>query len=159
MTVKDIVKLVLSIIFCQAAGGIGSLFTAPAIPTWYASLKKPAFNPPNWLFSPVWITLFLLMGISLYLVWHKGFQTPGVKFALVVFFIQLALNTLWSILFFGAKTPFFAFLEIILLWCAILLTILLFYKISRPAALLLTPYIAWVSFAAVLNYFLWRLNI
>lgn len=158
MVIKDILKLVFSIAVCQVAGIFGSFATVPSIPTWYAQLKKPAFNPPNWLFSPVWIALYVLMGISLFLVLRKPIGERGVKIALVFFAVQLVLNSLWSVMFFGLKVPFLAFLEIILLWCMIFFTIFLFSKISKTAAVLLVPYILWVSFASVLNYFLWRLN-
>jgi tryptophan-rich sensory protein len=143
---------------CQLAGVIGGLFTASSVGTWYATLTKPSFNPPNWLFSPVWITLYFLMGVALFLVWRQGLQTEGVKIALIVFGLQLALNTLWSLLFFGLKMPLLAFIEILILWCLILITILKFKKISKLAGLLLVPYLLWVSFAAVLNFFLWHLN-
>ncbi|UCC40783.1 MAG: tryptophan-rich sensory protein [Candidatus Aminicenantes bacterium] len=155
---KDLLKLIISLIICQLAGVIGSLFTSPAIPTWYASLKKPSFNPPNWVFSPVWITLFVLMGISLFLLWRKTAEDKKVKTAVMFFAIQLVLNMCWSAIFFGLKAPFFAFIEIIFLWIAILLTILKSYKVSKAAGALLIPYILWVSFAAVLNFFLWNLN-
>jgi tryptophan-rich sensory protein len=158
MSLKDILKLIGSILICQLAGFIGSLFTTPAIPTWYKTLTKPAFNPPNSIFSPVWIILFLLMGISLFLVWQKNQKDRNVKIALLFFTVQLVLNTFWSILFFGLKSPLWAFIEIIILWFAILLTIIKFFKVSKPAALLLLPYILWVSFAAFLNFSLWRLN-
>jgi len=154
----DTLKLVVSILVCQLAGVIGGLFTASSVDTWYATLTKPAFNPPNWLFSPVWITLYVLLGVSLFLVWRQGLQTEGVQIALIVFGLQLALNTLWSILFFGLKMPLFAFVEIVILWCLILITLLKFKKISRLAGLLLVPYLLWVSFAAALNFFLWYLN-
>ena len=158
MSIKDILKLIGSIIICQLAGFIGSLFTTPAIPTWYKTLTKPAFNPPNSIFSPIWITLFLLMGISLFLVWQKNLKDRKVKIALLFFTVQLVLNILWSVLFFGLKSPLLAFIEIIILWFAILLTILKFFKVSKPAGALLLPYILWVSFAAFLNFFLWNLN-
>jgi tryptophan-rich sensory protein len=154
----DTLKLVVSILVCQLAGVIGGLFTASSVDTWYATLTKPAFNPPNWLFSPVWITLYVLLGVSLFLVWRQGLQTEGVQIALIVFGLQLALNTLWSLLFFGLKMPLFAFVEIVILWCLILITLLKFKKISRLAGLLLVPYLLWVSFAAALNFFLWYLN-
>ena len=159
MTKKNLIRLIISLVICQLAGVIGSLFTAPSIPTWYASLEKPAFNPPNWLFSPVWIFLFLLMGISLYRLWEITLKDQKAKIALFLFSIQLALNILWSMIFFGLKSPFFAFIEIIVLWVAILVTIFMSLKISKLAGLLLVPYILWVSFAAILNFFLWRLNI
>ncbi|MBN1940756.1 MAG: tryptophan-rich sensory protein [Candidatus Diapherotrites archaeon] len=158
MAKTDFLKLAVSIVICLCAGFIGSFFTSPNIPTWYASINKPFFNPPNWIFAPVWTILFILMGISLYLVWSKGLQAKGVKIAIAIFAAQLVLNTLWSILFFGLQNPFFAFIEIIVLWIFILLSIIKFYPISRKAALLLLPYICWVSFALLLNYFVWILN-
>lgn len=158
MSLKDILKLTASIIICQLAGFIGSLFTAPAIPTWYRTLAKPSFTPPNSIFSPVWITLFLLMGISLFLVWQNNLKERKVKTALIFFAVQLVLNILWSIIFFRLESPFLAFIEIIILWIAILLTILKFFKVSKPAGVLLLPYIMWVSFAAFLNFSIWNLN-
>lgn len=154
----DVVKLIVAIVLCQLAGFLGSFFTSPNIPTWYASINKPAFNPPNWLFAPVWTTLFLLMGIALYLVWVKGFKKPVVKKAVAIFVIQFILNILWSLLFFGLQNPFYGFVEIIVLWIAIAATIWMFKKVDRRAAMLLIPYIAWVSFAALLNYYIWMLN-
>ncbi len=154
----EIVKLLLSIIVCQMAGVVGSVFTTPAISTWYATLKKPAFTPPNWLFSPAWITLFALMGLSAFLVWRKGLDQEGVKTALSIFVIQLILNALWSVMFFGLRSPLAGLVEIVCLWVAILVTILYFWRISIPAGILLVPYILWVSFAAVLNFSIWRLN-
>lgn len=154
----NIFKLITSIVICLLAGIIGSVFTASSIETWYALLEKPAFNPPSWLFSPVWTILYILMGISLYIVWEKGLEYPGVKLGMTLFGIQLVLNTVWSILFFGLQAPFYAFIEIIFLWIMILLTILQFRKISKKASYLLIPYILWVSFAAVLNYYIWILN-
>jgi tryptophan-rich sensory protein len=153
---NNILKLTVSILFCQAAGLIGSFFTSPAISTWYKDIEKPGFNPPNWIFAPVWILLFLLMGISLYLVWENGFKNN--KKAILVFSVQLILNILWSLLFFGLQNPLYAFIEIIILWVAILLTIVSFYKSSKIAGLLLLPYIFWVSFAAILNFSIWQLN-
>jgi translocator protein len=147
-----------SVLICLSAGGIGSIFTSPSIPTWYAGLKKPAFNPPNWIFGPVWTTLFILMGISAYLIWEKGWKKKAVKEALYVFAAQLILNMLWSVFFFGMHSPALAFIGIIFLWAAILMTILKFVKISKPAAYLLTPYILWVSFAALLNLMIVLLN-
>jgi len=158
MKTNKIIKFVLSIALCQVAGLIGSLFTTPSIPTWYASLQKPSFAPPNWLFGPVWITLYTLMGISLYLVWNKGLKNKLVKKGLLIFGIQLALNALWSFLFFGLRSPLYGFIEIIVLWIAIGFTILKFYRISKNATFLLLPYITWVTIAAVLNYYIWILN-
>ena len=158
MNLRSFAKLVFAILVCQAAGFVGSLFTFSSIPTWYASLNKPWFNPPNWLFGPAWITLYTLMGISLYLVWSKGLQGKAAKIAISAFAIQLALNAVWSIIFFGLQMPLIAFIEIVFLWIAIAFTIRLFYPISKKAAYLLLPYIAWVSFATLLNLSIWLLN-
>ncbi|MGB7054915.1 MAG: TspO/MBR family protein [bacterium] len=154
----DIWRLIISIFVCQLAGIIGSVFTTPQISTWYATLKKPSFSPPNWLFGPVWITLFLLMGISLFIVWRKGLDTPSVRGGLTLFGIQLVFNVLWSVSFFGFKSPISGLFVIVILWIMILLTILQFSKITEPAAILLIPYIVWVSFAAILNLSLFLLN-
>ena len=151
-------KLVISILIPLIASAIGSFFTSTSVSTWYIGLNKPVFNPPNWIFGPVWTTLYILMGISLYLVWNKGIKTKKAKAAVTIFSIQLALNILWSVIFFGLKSPLFAFIEIIFLWSAILMTIIYFYRISKPASYLLIPYILWVSFAAVLNFYLFILN-
>lgn len=151
-----IVKFITSIIICQAAGVIESVFTVKSVSTWYVTLNKPAFNPPNWIFGPVWIGLYFLMGIALFLIWNQELMPK--KKAMTIFFFQLGLNTLWSILFFGLKSPGLAFLEIIFLLIAILIAILFFYRISKTAAFLLVPYILWVAFATILNFSIWRLN-
>lgn len=151
-------KLLIAIVVCEGAGILGSFFTSPSIPTWYASLIKPPFNPPNWLFAPVWTLLFLMMAVSAFLIWNRGLQQGKIKAALAVFGIQLLLNVLWSILFFGFLSPLSALIEIIFLWLAILFTIILFFRIDRLAGWLLIPYILWVSFASVLNFFIWYLN-
>jgi tryptophan-rich sensory protein len=156
--IKDILKLVLSVALCQLAGFLGSLFTIPAIPTWYKTLNKPFFTPPDWIFSPVWISLFILMGISLFLVWQRQGHRK-LKMALIFFFAQLIFNMLWSAAFFGLRSPLLGLIDIVLLWFAILLTIQNFLRVSRTAGLLLLPYILWVSFAAVLNFSLWILNL
>jgi len=155
---RDALKLVISIVACQCAGIIGSIFTTAAIPTWYATLQKPPFTPPNWLFAPAWITLYLLMGIAAFLIWRKGLEQKEVKSALVIFLVQLVLNALWSVVFFGLKSPLYGMVVIIALWVVILLTILRFFKLSTAAGALLLPYILWVSFAAVLNVSIWVLN-
>lgn len=151
-------KLLASIVACQLAGIVGAVFTRAAIPSWYAYLKKPSFTPPNWLFGPAWITLYLLMAVAACLVWQKGWQAPGVRLALAVFLVQLLLNVLWSPAFFGWRSPLAGMIVIVLLWLAILVTIIAFSKISRPAALLLLPYILWVSYAAALNISIYFLN-
>jgi len=151
------IKLIVSLALPQIAGIIGSLFTVKSIPTWYAALNKPGFNPPNWIFGPVWITLYVMMGISFYLVWIKK-DVPNSGFLFSLFILQLILNALWSIIFFGLKSPGFAFMEIIFLWLIILMCVINFYKVSKVSSLLLVPYLLWVGFAALLNYYLWRLN-
>lgn len=155
--IKNIPLLIGLILLCEGAGIIGSLFTFSSIPTWYASLNKPIFSPPNWIFGPVWTTLYALMGISLYLVISDKRKVIRKK-ALIVFGIQLLLNTTWSIVFFGLRDPLLALVNIILLWTAILFTIKYFYKINKFAGNLLIPYILWVSFAALLNLAIVLLN-
>ena len=134
------------------------MFTTPSIPTWYASIEKPSFTPPNSVFGPVWITLFLLMGIALFLVWREGLSDRNVRNTFTLFIVQLVLNVLWSAAFFGLRSPLAGLVVIIVLWAAILLTIIRFFGISRAAGALLIPYIAWVSYAAVLNGALYILN-
>ena len=155
---KKAVGIVVSIVVCELAGLIGSLFTRPSIPGWYAGLAKPAFNPPAWVFAPVWTILYALMGIAAWLVYEKRSPGADVKRALSVFAAQLIVNVLWSIMFFGAHQILGAFVLIVALWILIAATIQLFGKIAKPAAALLLPYILWVSFAAVLNASLYALN-
>jgi len=154
----DFTKLAISLIICQLAGVIGSIVTIGAISDWYSTLNKPAFAPPNWLFGPVWITLYLLMGISLYLIWNKGLDDRAVKIGIALFAVQLALNAIWSPVFFGLHALQLSFNVILAMWFFIFLTIVRFYSISKPAAYLLIPYISWVSIAAVLNYAIMILN-
>lgn len=151
MTKIKLIPFVFSIGFCFLAAGIGSVFTTPAIDSWYATLNKPVFSPPNWVFGPVWTLLYLLMGISLYFVWIAKTEKKAKRHGITLFFIQLALNVLWSMLFFGLKLPIAAFIGIVLLWLAIFLTIKNFLHISKFTGWLLIPYLAWVSFATVLN--------
>ena len=159
MSWNNTVKLVTAIGVSELAGVIGAVFTAPSIPAWYAGLVKPALNPPAWIFGPVWTTLYALMGVSLFLVWKRHSDilqnvrmSYQCKWAVGLFFVQLALNSLWSIFFFGMHSPALALLDSILLWCAILATMILFCCISKPASYLLFPYLLWVSFATYLNY-------
>lgn len=154
---QDYPKLVISILIPLAAGFIGAFFTTPAIATWYAALQKPSFSPPNGIFGSVWTVLYILMGLSMYLIWVKS-SGKEAKEAFALFGVQLTLNVLWSIIFFGLKSPLYAFFEIIVLWAAIALTIRSFRRVSKTAAYLLIPYILWVSFAAALNYSIWLLN-
>ncbi len=158
MNPREIVNLIVCIVVCQAAGIIGSLFTVSSIPTWYASLNKPFFTPPNFVFGPVWITLYTLMGISLFLIIRDGWNQPEKRRGLYFFGAQLFLNALWSILFFGLQSPLLGVVGIIPMWIIILLTILEFRKISRVAAWLLVPYICWVTIATALNISVWLLN-
>ena len=163
MKINNIWKLIIAVVVSELAGIIGSVFTTPSIAGWYAGLVKPALNPPAWVFGPVWTTLFALMGVSAWLVWSSYAKAledkkKGIKIALALFGLQLALNALWSIIFFGLHSPGAALIEIIFLWLAILATMITFAKISKPAAWLLLPYILWVSFAMYLNYSIWILN-
>jgi len=154
-----IIKFIVSVAVCELAGVVGALFTTSKIPTWYAALNKPSFNPPNWLFGPVWTLLYLLMGIAAYIIWQQGFDHSSVKKALAIFLVQLMLNVLWSFIFFGLESLLGGLVVIILLWGAIFLTISLFLRQSRMAGWLLIPYIAWVTFATVLNAAIFALNI
>ncbi|MGB8707334.1 MAG: TspO/MBR family protein [Dehalococcoidia bacterium] len=158
MKLKDIFKLIICIVACLAAGAIGSIFTRSDIPTWYATLEKPAFTPPNWLFAPAWTLLYILMGTAAFLVWRKGLENRQVRTALIVFLVQLILNALWSVVFFGLESPLCGLIVISILWIAILVTAINFFKISRVASVLMWPYLLWVTFAAVLNSSIWLLN-
>jgi len=193
MKLNKIIKLAISIIICELAGVVGSTFTTPAIGNWFKDLNKPSFNPPNWVFGPVWSILFLLIGISLYIVWDKKWKVENEIIDLIkiekikkiknsilrdiysvhrklwsgswqklnivsIFFIQLGLNVRWSMVFFGEHSVGSAFFVLLMLWFAILFTIVNFYRVSKLAAYLLLPYILWVTYAGVLSYFFWILN-
>ena len=158
MKIKDIIKLLALIIVCQSAGLIGSVFTRPAIENWYQGLIKPALNPPNWLFGPAWAILYTLMAVALFLILKNSFQDKKIKQAIIVFTIQLLLNTSWSIVFFGLQNPLLAFINIIVLLFFIIWTIFLFSKISKTAGYLLVPYLYWVGFASYLNFSIWLFN-
>lgn len=151
-------KLLISIALPQLVGILSGLASVGGSGEWYASLTKPSFTPPSWVFGPAWTLLYLMMGIALYLVWRKGLSESGVKAAIVIFLIQMALNGIWSPLFFGMHAPGLAMIDIVLLWCAIVATVYVFFRQSKTAGALLVPYLAWVSFAAVLNYSFWQLN-
>jgi len=155
---KKILTLVLFIVIAHLAGVIGSLFTTPNIETWYVFLEKPFFAPPNWLFAPAWITLYTLMGIAAFLVWRKR-NLQGAKPALWLYGVQLALNALWSVIFFGLRNPELAFIAIVVLWILILVVTVKFFKIEKIAGYLFVPYLLWVAFAAVLNFAVWQLNL
>lgn len=155
---KNWLKLITSIVLVWIVGVSGSLFTASSVTTWFPSLAKPSFNPPSWLFGPVWTILYIMIGVSLYLVWTAKAKAKVKKKAYWIFGIQLVLNALWSVAFFGAQNPALAFIIIVLLWISIIVNAMVFYKISRPAGYLLVPYFLWVSFASILNLFIWLLN-
>jgi tryptophan-rich sensory protein len=151
-------KLILCIGISMSAGIIGSFAASNSVAGWYQTLHKPSFNPPDWLFGPVWTTLFVLMGIAAYLVWRHGLENKLVRISLIVFIVQLFLNLLWSLVFFGLKSPGGALIDIAFLWAAILITLIYFFKVSIAAGWLMMPYIAWVSFAVILNFAIWRMN-
>ncbi len=155
---KKALYIVIAVTICLLIGFLAGFATQSSVDTWYATLNKPSFNPPNWLFAPVWTLLYILMGIAAGLVWAKGFYHVWVKTALYYFGFQLLFNALWSIVFFGFQEPFWALLVILVLLILILLTIKWFKIVSKPAAYLLLPYLLWVSFAMVLNYKIWELN-
>jgi len=158
MTIKSFPKLAAAVLFCIIMGSLGSLFTITGPASWYASLAKPFFTPPDWVFGPVWITLFTLMGIALYLVWESGMEKPEVKKAVIVFGAQFVLNVLWSFLFFGLRSPLLGLADIILLWVLIAATIVFFYRVRKGASYLLIPYLAWVSLAMALNAGVYLMN-
>ena len=153
------VLLIACIALCMLVGFAGSVFTpAPGSEWYYSLLNKPSWNPPSWLFPPVWTVLFILMGVSLSMVVREGIDKPIVTAALIVFAVQLFLNFGWSAMFFGLQSPFWGYLEIAALWISIVLTIVLFGAVSKTAAFLLIPYLLWVSFASYLTFTLWKLN-
>lgn len=177
----EILKFIVSIVVCQLAGVVGAAVTVPAIGEWYAGLNKSEFTPPAWVFGPVWTVLYLLMGIALYLVWEKNWEVrlPAVAKngkvwnrvsqklfdgnwrrinIILIFAIQLALNILWSVIFFGMKLPGAAFFELLMLWSAILYAAVNFWRVSKPAGYLLLPYLFWVAFAGYLNFSIWMMN-
>lgn len=151
-------KFFISILIPLLVGAISGYFTSSGVDGWFAAANKPWFNPPNWIFAPVWTTLYILMGIALFLVWRSDADKNIKQTAIILFAVQLTLNFFWSIIFFKLQQPGWAFAEIIFMWLMILLTILWFGKISPTPAWLLVPYISWVSFAAILNYSIWQLN-
>lgn len=151
-------KFILCIIAVELIGIIGGFFTASAIPIWYASLIKPSFNPPSWLFGPVWTILYAMIGISLYLFITSKAKTKDKRKGYLIFSVQILLNFIWSPVFFGMQNIFGGLMIIILLWLSIILNLFIFYKISKASAWLLVPYWLWVSFASILNFSLWMLN-
>lgn len=158
LDVSDILRLAASLIICLLAGVIGSLFTITQVNTWYLTLNKPIFNPPSWVFSPVWTFLYILMGVSLYLVLSEGIDYKYVRTALYIFGVQLTLNVLWTAVFFGMESLLGGLVIIVILWFTVFVTILRFNEISKMSAYLLLPYIIWVSYAGILNLSIWILN-
>ena len=157
MSRREAVGLGIAVAACLAAGGIGSVFTVHAIPTWYATLLKPSWNPPGWVFGPVWTALYLLMGVAAWLVW-RAVGWPAARRALLLFAAQLVLNTAWSPIFFGLRSPGWALVDIVVLWAAVVATLGAFRRIRPVAGVLLIPYLVWVTFASALNWSIWRLN-
>jgi len=155
---REVPKLVASVLIVFLSGAIGSLATYPEITTWYAALVKPSWTPPNTWFGPIWSTLYILIGIALFLVWRQGLERRDVRFAIGIFAVQLVLNLLWSLVFFGLHSILAGFVVILILWIAILANMIAFYVISKPAGLLMVPYIIWVSIASYLNYSVLMLN-
>ena len=143
------------IILCLVTGMIGGMVSAAAIEDWYRTLAKPSWNPPDWVFGPVWTALYVMMAVAAWLVWRTR---DRVRPALILFFVQLALNLLWSLLFFGARSPGLALVEVVFLWTSVLLTMLAFFGRQTTAGWLFVPYLAWVSFAAILNFAIWSMN-
>ncbi len=152
------IKFIIAIIAPVAVGAVSGFFTVTEIPVWYQTISKPGWNPPNWIFGPVWTTLYVLMGIALFLVWKSEADAIIKKTAIALFISQLILNFFWSFIFFNQHQIGWALVEIIGMWIFILLTIFAFAKVSKTAAWLLVPYISWVSFATILNYTIWKLN-
>lgn len=155
---NNTIKLIVSIAIPLIVGGTSGFFTVTGVESWYQTIQKPSWNPPNWIFGPVWTTLYVMMGIALFIIWKSDAAENLKRNALIVFGIQLILNFFWSFIFFNQQSPGWAFAEIAVLWLAIFATIILFAKINKTAAWLLVPYISWVSFAAILNYTIWKLN-
>jgi len=153
----DLLALVLFVALCLGIGALGGIATATSVETWYQGLQKPPFNPPNWIFAPVWTTLYVLMGVAAWRIWRRR-EAGGRRLALTLFAFQLALNLAWSFLFFGLQRIDLALVDIVLLLLAIAATIALFWPIERLAAWLLAPYLLWVAFATALNASLWLLN-
>lgn len=158
---KNVFKFVISIIICESAGIIGSLFTFSSVSIWFPTLVKPWFSPPSWLFGPVWTVLYFLMGLSLYVIWNFKAELSKHKYKkqfFILFGIQLILNALWSFLFFGLKSPLYGLIDILFLDITVAMTIVYTYRISKYSAILLAPYMAWITFATLLNFEIVLLN-
>jgi tryptophan-rich sensory protein len=158
MKINTVVKILIGVVVCLGIGFLGSIATQTSVNTWFTTLEKPFFNPPSWLFAPVWTLLYVLMGVAAGLVWNKGFHHLWVKTALYHFGFQLVLNASWSVTFFGYQSPLVALFIIVALIVLVLITFKWFKIVSNTAAYLLIPYILWIIFAAALNFEIWRLN-
>ena len=158
MKIKKPRLLIHSLALPYFAGFLGSIFTNPAIPTWYAGLNKPFFSPPNWLSGPVWLILYTLMGISVYLVWLKAGRSKNARHGVFMFFIHLFFNAIWPIIFFGFQDLALAFMVILIIDAFIVYLILAFWRINKLASYLLVPYLLWATFASILNYLIYLLN-
>jgi translocator protein len=156
--VREIPKLIASVLIVFFTGAVGTLATLPQITTWYAALAKPSWTPPNDWFGPIWSTLYILIGIALFLIWRQGIERRDVRFAMGIFAVQLILNLLWSLVFFGLHSILGGFIIIMVLWIAILANMIAFYVLSKPAGILMVPYLIWVSIASYLNYSVLLLN-
>jgi len=155
---SNIVKAIIAIAIPLMVGATSGFFTISGVESWYQTIQKPSWNPPNWIFGPVWTTLYVMMGIALFLVWKEDTSEELKKIAIALFAVQLTLNFFWSFIFFNQQQPGWALVEIIAMWFFILLTIFAFAQVNKTAAWLLVPYISWVSFASILNYTIWQLN-
>lgn len=153
-----LLELIIAVVLCVFLGGLGGFFTDTGPGSWYESIEKPSFNPPGWIFAPMWTFLFVLMGISLFLIWECGIARRDVQVAIVVFGVQFLFNILWSFLFFGLASPFLGLVDIIILDIMIVLAIVLFHRVRKMAAYLLIPYLAWVCFATILTFMIYHLN-
>lgn len=155
---SNTLKLIIAVALPLVVGATSGFFTMTGVESWYQTINKPSWNPPNWVFGPVWTTLYILMGIALFLVWKADTSAELKKIAISLFAVQLVLNFFWSFIFFYLQQPGWAVLELAIMWIFILLTIFAFAQVSKTAAWLLVPYISWVSFAGILNYTIWKLN-
>lgn len=155
---NNTLKLIISVTIPLLVGGLSGFFTVTGVESWYQTINKPSWNPPNWIFGPVWTALYIMMGVALFLVWKSSGNANTKKLALLLFAAQMLLNFFWSFIFFSLQQPGWAFAEIVVLWLLILATIFAFARLNNMAAWLLVPYISWVSFAAILNFTIWQLN-
>jgi tryptophan-rich sensory protein len=158
MTLRESIPgLVVFLLICLSVNVLATQLTSPYLSEWYNELNKPAWTPPNAVFAPVWTALYVTMALAAWLAWHRGRLAPTAP-PLLLFFLQLALTALWAAFFFAHQQPGLAFFEILLLWCALLATLVSFWRIERLAGVLLVPALVWVAFAAALNYAIWRMN-